>query len=893
MKPVEMWGRNDFEVGFDAYKTGSSTSSPGWVPGCESAWQGPSSSTASSSSNRGRRHSAASDSGDTGIGTSCSDSVEDHSSSSGTLSFLPLRSTCYIPTAHVMPSPSSSKLSGGLSTPSSPWSSCQLPSPLDGPLDMKDPRPVRRWSSLTRLSGQERCSPSSPRPSYRADPHGSLDRGLLHGHRHDPPSSDGLLLPGTRKLQEPRPDPRRSSPLKPTTLDLSYSALPESRASTGPAAPGQRGPPLGHQAVGGSPIQPAVRTQMWLSEQMEYRPGPEGCGLGAWQQEQQRDRLRHDVELSQSHIKRPGAAQMKPTKRSSVPSHGLCGRRDETKRGQDEPRPLPTQGLALDLPRAAEVQLGTSRQCLSRAPETKTAREVALPYKALGRLEKSELQECIFKRASGEERKGDWDTAWHILAGGAVPVNTLVKIKEGLLRQRELEIDRQKQQILQLHARIRENELRAQQVLQNQRGRCEDPYLLKSQESLLDSPLSGPSPQALPPERGSPLCCENGELGRRLAAAELEVIHLNEFLKQNTQKYTEDIKKLEEKMKTRDRYISSLKKKVQREQEQSQEKQQRIETLEKYLADLPSLDEVHTQAQQVGVPRPPQPAPDLLHHFTNVGAGCALSSGCYRQLEEVQAKAQALQDTVAQLEQSIKENHAQLQEKDTIIESQAQREKELVATVQSLQEKVEKCLEDGVRLPMLDLKHLERQNARLQEEQSHNRTLIDSQKQQIDTLSLELTALEKRLQKEKALTQELCRQLSEKEKELETHCKIVSQNQRPAEEAALWSVAGAMRQEPGPPLKEVGPLLKEMSLCLLDLKALCSVLTQRAQGKEPNLALLLGIRSMSCSGEEGDKPVAEDGLRAKLVEVCQLRKDIDDLRTAISDRYAQDMGENC
>ncbi|XP_026102254.1 centrosomal protein of 85 kDa-like [Carassius auratus] len=90
-----------------------------------------------------------------------------------------------------------------------------------------------------------------------------------------------------------------------------------------------------------------------------------------------------------------------------------------------------------------------------------------------------------------------------------------------------------------------------------------------------------------------------------------------------------------------------------------------------------------------------------------------------------------------------------------------------------------------------------------------------------------------------------------------------------------------------------GPLLKEMSLCLLDLKGLCSVLTQRAQGKEPNLALLLGIKSMSCSAEESEKPLMEDGLRAKLVEVCQLRKDIDELRTLISDRYAQDMGENC
>ncbi|KAG5277033.1 hypothetical protein AALO_G00112750 [Alosa alosa] len=71
---VTMWARNDFEDGYDAFKTGSNTSSPGWVPGCESAWQ--TGSVTTGSSNRGRRHSTASDSGDTGIGTSCSDSVE-------------------------------------------------------------------------------------------------------------------------------------------------------------------------------------------------------------------------------------------------------------------------------------------------------------------------------------------------------------------------------------------------------------------------------------------------------------------------------------------------------------------------------------------------------------------------------------------------------------------------------------------------------------------------------------------------------------------------------------------------------------------------------------------------------------------------------------------------
>ncbi|XP_067097811.1 centrosomal protein of 85 kDa-like isoform X2 [Osmerus mordax] len=769
-----MWGRNDFEDGYDTFKTGCSSSSPGWVPGCDSTWQPTSS--APGNSNRGRRHSTASDSGDTGIGTSCSDSVEDHSSSSTTPSFQPLRSGGGIPTAHVMPSPSpssSSKLCGPSTGVASPWSSsCQLaaPSPPDPSLDMQDPRPVRRWSSLTRLSAPEKTCPSGRASGYRYDPHGSLDRGLLYGYRQEPlggstttittepylPLTQGLQLRSPGADPRYRYDPARGSPLKPRSLDLGYGVLTESRApGTGAAAslvlPSQRGLPLGHQAPGGSPIQPAVRTQMWLSEQMEYRPDPEACagagparngpetggGLSAWQQEQQqRERLRQEAEINQ------------------------------------------------------------------------------------------------------------------MLAGTSLPVNTLVKIKEGLLRQRELEIDRQKQQILQLHARIRENELRAQQVLQSQRGRCDEPYLLKTtKEPSYDMPL-------VPPLQVSdrPLCCEGGELGRKLAAAELEVIHLNEFLKQNAQKYAEDIKKLEEKMKTRDRYISSLKKKCQRESEQNQEKQQRIETLEKYLADLPSLDEVQTQAQQ---------------------------------LEEVQKKAEGLQEQASRLEQSLEEERSLLREKEALMETQGRRERELMAAVHSLQAKVEQCLEDGVRLPMMDLKQLEAENSRLVEQQEQSSKLIANQKKQIEELTLELMAAERKLQQERRLSEELQCQLQEKEEDLTSLSRTLQENQRQVEEGVL------VRPASGSQGTEAGPLLREMSLCLLDLQALCSILTQRAQGKEPNLALLLGIKSMSVSGEENDNVGLEEGLKSKLSEVGQLRKDVDALRTAISDRYAQDMGDNC
>lgn len=254
----------------------------------------------------------------------------DHSSSSGTLSFQPLRPQGSIPTAHVMPSPSSSKLTAP-SAPTSPWSSCQLPSPLDSPLDMKDPRPVRRWSSLNRLTGQEKATPSG-RPSHRVDPHGSLDRGVLYGYRQDPLYSDSFLSQSLHKLSTNsdfsnkydlgstntlgKTDSSCSSPLKPSTLDLTYSALPESKTPTnGLVGPGQRSPSLRHQAVGGSPIQPAVRTQMWLSEQMEYRPGPDGCGMGSWQQEQhQRERLRQDAELTQVSIEKERLAGMQGMK---------------------------------------------------------------------------------------------------------------------------------------------------------------------------------------------------------------------------------------------------------------------------------------------------------------------------------------------------------------------------------------------------------------------------------------------------------------------------------------------------------------------------------------------------------------------------------------------------
>nr|XP_019947077.1 PREDICTED: centrosomal protein of 85 kDa-like isoform X2 [Paralichthys olivaceus] len=718
-----MWHGGDTEHGCDSNKTGShSGGSSGCVPGLESAWHSYHLSPGNSICG-GHRQSTVSDSGDTGIGTHFSDSVEDDSSSSTTpFSFQPLSQLHFSqddanPIVHVMP-PKSSSPNTSVRVPSSPIStvnctrSSQLLMPTMSHLgapryrNMKEHQLIRRWSSQ-----------------------GSLDRGLVNGHKRGPMVSNVDLYlqlsssvhchtllqrsPGCGPCYHYNHSSTSSGletslslfsalsfPVKHIGLDMSYSALPDVKLGPGGGRVNdlslskQADLPLGQQSDRSSPIQPAVRTHMWLTEQMADRPKAVHQISGTEIKGSLGD---ESSSLQQGHKQEPGINQM-----LTLISH---------------------------------------------------------------------------------------------------PVNTLMKAKEGLLRQKELEIDRQKQEILQLHIRIRENELRTQQVLQNHRGWFDDHITKESSARLLCS------------KQSDRLCCDE-ELGRKLVVAELEVLQLNELFKQVTRKYTEEIRKMEEKIKTRNCYISSLKKKYQRESEQSNGKQQRIETLEKYLSDLTTLDEVQAQAQQ----------------------------------EEVQQKAKDLEKTVCQLEKTLEEGCALMKERDVKIEMQADREKDLIASVHSLQQKVQQFLDDGVRLPMQDLMELEVENTRLLEQQDYSSRMIKHHKEQIERLTLQLML----------------------DESLVVH--PLSHVEMP----------------------EVGQLLREMSLCLLDLQALCNILAQRAQGKEPNLSLLLGMKSLGVSAEEKDRrEVVREELRFMLMEVGQLRRDIDELRKSISGRCAKYMGDNC
>lgn len=61
----------------------------------------------------------------------------------------------------------------------------------------------------------------------------------------------------------------------------------------------------------------------------------------------------------------------------------------------------------------------------------------------------------------------------------------------------------------------------------------------------------------------------------------------------------------------------------------------------------------------------------------------------------------------------------------------------------------------------------------------------------------------------------------------------------------------------------------------------------------PEVTLFSDSTAAQYSAKEKDDLLSPDALAKKLVEVKQLHREVEDLRTAISDRYAQDMGDNC
>ncbi|XP_030074846.1 centrosomal protein of 85 kDa [Microcaecilia unicolor] len=718
------------------------------------------------------RCSSAAGSGDTAIGTSCSDSTEELCNSSSSSSFQPIRSQIPIPTAHVMPSTlETSPTKPNLTLEHSTSKNITLST---GSAQMNDLNGVK--ATVLPLENGE---------------NGGLEQSFL-------PVADLAKADETRKFHTPNIEPtlnqsalldtfysdphlmfqmyKSQGALSSEASKESYRVLPESKAL--PANSGVSEQllkrtgfvPLGLQAshVFSKPL--AFQPQMWRQEPYTMQPiSDRSCDLNTWrQQQQQLDNMRLRVEQLQL-----------------------------------------LSGTACHQPSVYATPLHSIESC-------------------------------------------HWDS--------------VLKASETLLKEKDMLVERQRQHISQLEQKVRESELQVHSAMLGRNAPFGDIYMMRMQEMQRENTFL----RAQFAEKSESFNKEKSDLEKKLAAAEVEVKDLQKILKEMTEKHSEEMKKQEERVKGRDKHINTLKKKCQKESEQNKESRQRIETLERYLADLPTREDHQKQSQQ---------------------------------LKELDLKSTGLQDKVAELEKKLSEARAACRERDALLETEKQKELELLSIVHSLQEKADQWCKNqgGVESPFQEAEELKQENQALQKERDCLKKIIENQQKKTEHLSLCIKNLEEQVAQEEGTVQALKEEVRTKDvslQQLRAAVKELSLQNQDLMEKHL-TLQERLRQVDhrtlllGEPGQLTLLLHQELARCLQDLQSVCSVATQRAQGKDPNLSLLLGIHSAQSSTDEQKDLQDPTVIAKKLAEVKQLHKDIEDLRTAISDRYAQDMGDNC
>ncbi|KAM6043626.1 centrosomal protein of 85 kDa isoform 4-T4 [Theristicus caerulescens] len=733
------------------------------------------------------RCSSVADSGDGGIGTSCSDSTEDFCNSSNSSSFQPIKTQVTIPTAHVMPSTlgaSPSKLcsagdqscSQSTSKPAMPGSASEHAGLMrngDFNAGKSSQVPPRDLLRLYRTSGENGFEQSWHPVSdhMRSEDTWKFDTPAIERTLNQSLFLDSLCTDPLHRFQKFNPNSGAAEAGKDH-----YKVLPESKQAAGANGAcepqdgtwpsGSRLMPTGLQANNffSKPVTPSSRA--WMQEGCTLHPHERVCELNAWKQ--QLEKVRFQIEQMQ--LQNGGACHHPSMYSPSLPT------------------PDPAQWI------------------------------------------------------------------------------NMLNSNENLLKEKELLIDRQRQHISQLEQKVRESELQVHSALLGCPAPYGDVYMLRMQELQRENTFL----RAQFAEKTESLSKEKIELERKLAAAEVDAKLIRESLKETMQKHAEELKKQEERVKGRDKHINNLKKKCQKESEQSRERQQRIETLERYLADLPTLEDHQKQSQK---------------------------------LKESELKSTAMQETVLALETELGDLRAAFREQEMQLETQKHKEMELLSTVRSLQDKMQQCVKNAERGPPAeDGERQKTENDSLKKECDCLRKIVDKQQKKMEQLSLQVKNLEEQVAQEEGTSQALKEEAMRREnalQQLRTAVKELSvQNQDLIEknltlQERLRQAELTTQPLPAETARLAQELHSELASCLQDLQSVYSIVTQRAQGKDPNLSLLLGIRSVQYSAKEKDDLLSPDGLAKKLVEVKQLHKEVEDLRTAISDRYAQDMGDNC
>lgn len=470
--------------------------------------------------------------------------------------------------------------------------------------------------------------------------------------------------------------------------------------------------------------------------------------------------------------------------------------------------------------------------------------------------------------------------------------HSLLSVKDALLDEKESTIVKLRLQVSSLQHQVKDSNSSLRQVVQNQQSgvtRALNSVTLNS-PSHHNGDVSHPETEYEAAKMRVRLAeslslQENNvnDLQNLLGKTECQLAEARSQHAHEKRGLEEKVKELEFCLRARDQTITDVRRKHKSLLDRIEKYKRRVESLERYLGDLPTIEE---------------------------------SREIKKTLDNLAAEKGSLDADVLRLRGDLESAKSELRsKKDDLVEERANIER-LECEKQKLLEKITDFERQELELGETErfkFEEMKIQLDRLRKEREDAATLLFAADTKIKTLTAqhkgEIGKLKDVLEQEENSSQTLRRDLASKQqsstKVQVAMTQLASQNQQLMEEKlSLLEQLRALENERSNSRdvsRIYARLQRETQIAARDLEAVTQVLIQSSRGDDPNLSALLGVRSSSVglTEDEDDSGYSEDysnsvqALTRKLTDIRKLRRDIDELRSTLSNRYAENIGQNC
>lgn len=383
------------------------------------------------------------------------------------------------------------------------------------------------------------------------------------------------------------------------------------------------------------------------------------------------------------------------------------------------------------------------------------------------------------------------------------------------------------------------------------------------------------------------------DLQNLLGKTEFQLAETKTLHARDKNSYEEKIKELEFCLRAKDKSIEKLTKKQKEMIERNEKYKRRVESLERYLSDLPTIEE---------------------------------TTELKRSLNTLKNVKETLTSELENYKETLYLSKQEIHSKEERIHKEAINNIELGNKIKELNEEI--ILYQNNEQEMAETERKQFQNAMLEletlrKEREEAAKLLSAADVKIKNLNSEfrseIVALKDKLEGEESVSKALRDELNAKQitsfKLQTTLSQLGSQNQQLMEEKLSLMEQVRKRDGERNVTRNVGRmnvrLHRELQAAVQEVQNVTNLLIQSAKGDDPNLSELLGVRPSSfgvteddgdgsskattgtSDSSDADSDMSMEGIKQRLSQIRRLRKDIDELRSNISNKYAENIGENC